>query len=152
MRRLAGIALAGIVLRAGCACGGVGCGPPAIVDVTTTDISRLAGATMDVCWNDRCVNAAVPETLDERGALIELEQGAFRAEVLVDGVSATQASVSIWFWSIPDPNDGDVFSIDLATRDAQTIIVSKWTGSYGKTYPNGRCGDDGCLYAELTPR
>jgi hypothetical protein len=51
---------------------------------------------------------------------------------------------------LPDPNDGDRFSVEMATPGGAVVAAAAGQATYEVDQPNGSCCEPTCVYASLT--
>jgi hypothetical protein len=115
----------------------------------------LTDATLEYCFNQRCVTAMLPapeSMADGYGTQLEGEEGAIVGEVTImhDG---DEPWLSFDLHPIGALSDSDDYRVTIRDSHGKTLLaLEEHVTSYEHYYPNGRECDSGCRSAHIDKR
>ena len=129
------------------------------VPLESTAVSDLAGSTVSGCRNHDCSSGTLgdPPALNTRGSFSMASGNAYMAADVYRPVNGPPLLEVGWGQQtvndLPDPQDGDAYSVELRTAAGAVVAAASGTATYTVTYPNGPCCDPACLAGtfKMTP-
>jgi hypothetical protein len=124
--------------------------------VESTAVSDLAGSTVSGCRNDDCSSGTLgdPPELNTRGSYSMAAGNVYLGADLYRPVNGPPVLEVGWgrqtVNDLPDPQDGDAYSVELRTAAGAVVAAASGTAKYTVTYPNGQCCEPACLSGKLT--
>jgi len=120
-------------------------------------LAALTGSNVTGCRNDACVSGTLPSPDTSNGwpwvsfpandvylAASVLDYGSGDAPVLKIGWGLAAQPV------LPDPQDGDRYSVEMTTSAGVLVAAASGVASYHEYLPNGPCCSPTCYGADVT--
>jgi hypothetical protein len=105
-------------------------------------MSRLAGATVEVCFNGACSEQKIyevpmPADVTSVAVMEDLDPAIDVSLSRLDAGSPIDVTVGVYWGEIGVLKDGDVYRVVVVAADGSVIVDRSWSATYGTVEPDG---------------